>query len=473
MSYQQAAAAAARAMGQAVATRAGADLAPSPSLARDEIALGIALGARTQVTQWMATIARDAVVDTDATDALLIAASSAAVRSPYAEQKGLGPSYKLGHVAAAADLAIATLSHPQVAWRSGLTSGAQAAEQDPRVALWREVGRQAAVASSLYERSGGAASTPQRWAALSDLAALASMLPAIDVDLRAAALAHHAIEPDVLAALDRAVAAGPALRAAAAAAEAKIAGYRVDPYATSTPTQARQEITVATPADLPRAQQRLAALVRDARHLAPDALVRVTILQQRLAITAAALLSPLEDARAPLARRAQTTLAHTTPQRAQLLTSMASVHPSDPAPIAQAEQIAVQLQRLRTAAPDQQRAAAHPLGLAVQTAPAVLGALVTSGRRSLEVGSWLHHTPERAGIAGQPWQVASASQAVPLLNRLEIAQHSLSTAATLGASFPSGARDVVPARLAAAEEMGVRPAILSTAAAAERPDLGR
>ena len=437
MSYPGAAADLAASLADLSATRAGASLAPTASPAGDEIALHAALRARGEVLTLVRTIAADVAPITDM-DQFHFQRVSTGGRIAATE---VAETMRLGRLPLVATFARAAAAHPQVPLRFPDTDPATTTEA--RTAAWVAAGHHALVATTGYARAGGAApdGAPEaaRWSAASDAAAIAQLLTHLDTDLATSLSAHHLATPGAREAMAAAVAAGPGLAEAAQGLRSHTSWRGHSDYAT-TENPPHRVIAVDCPQSLARGQARLATLIDGAAILSPGTIAQILNTQQRLATTAATALAEVDPTRAATARSTATSLAAAAPQRATLSTALASLNREDPAPALQNREITTYLRAQHAQGPP---APGRELAGALDAAPAVLRAAITSARAAVMAGTWLTSAPvpAQAGPLGAyPWQRATTAVIAPLLTRLGVAASHHGA----GAAFPTS-----PTRIAA------------------------
>ena len=432
MSYPDAAADLARSLADLSATRAGAALAPTSSPAGDEIALHAALRARGEVLNLVRTIAADVAPITDVQQ-FTAQRTNARVGGRIAAAEVAG-AMRLGRLPLVAAFAHAVAAHPQVPLRFPDTDPAITTQA--RTAAWVAAGHHALVAAAGYARAGGAApdGAPEaaRWSAATDAAAIAQLLTHLDADLALSLGAHHLATPAARQAMAAAVAAGPGLAEAAQGLRTHTSWRGHSDYAT-TENPPHRVIAVDCPQTLARGQARLATLIDGAAILSPSTISQILNTQQRLATTAAAALAEVDPTRAATARATATSLAAAAPQRATLSTALASITREDPAPALQNREITTYLRAQRAQGPP---SPGRELAGALDTAPAVLRAAITSARAAVMAGTWLTSAPvpaEAGPLGAYPWQRATSAVIAPLLTRLNVAASHHGA----GAAFPT------------------------------------
>lgn len=263
MSYPHAAASLARSLSELTHDRAGAHLAPSSSPASDELALHAALRARNEIAALVATIAADVAPITDLEE--LKRDQTVGRRIPAAE---VARAMGLGRLPIVAAFTTAAREHPQIPLRTPDTDPALAG--DPRTDRWISAGQHALVATTEYVRAGDAAAHEAKsWSAVTDAAALATLVTYLDTDLSTSLRAHPLAQPQALAALEQARDRGPRLAETALDLRAHTAWRRHHPYAATSP-EPHQVVRVDSPESLARGQRRLASLIADVKILPRD-----------------------------------------------------------------------------------------------------------------------------------------------------------------------------------------------------------
>lgn len=450
MSYPLAAASLAVSLGELTAARAGAHLAPSPSPGGDEIALHAALTARNEVATLVATIAADVAPRTDRPVEVLGRRGGGIWKATIVEEMRLGRLPIVG--------AFTTRARelPQIPLR--MPGSDPGLSTDPRTDRWISAGQQALVARTEYVRAGDTnTSEAKSWSAVTDAAALATLVTYLDTDLSTSLRGHTLAQPQAAAALQRAREQGPPLAQSARALRAHTSWRRHEPYAATSP-EPHQVVRVDSPETLARGQRRLASLITDAVILSPATLYQVINTQERVASIAAAALTDTDTARASIARATATTLGAAATGRAALVTTLASLHREDPAPALQNREIARYLRRMGSGRGLETAAVTG----ALDATSAVLEAAATSASASTLSGKWLTSDPVQQPAAGPmgayPWQRAEHGSISPLLTRLRLAASHQSVHAARLPAAAAQARAQRPAHELLRDALTHRPA---------------
>jgi hypothetical protein len=168
----------------------------------------------------------------------------------------------------------------------------------------------------------------------------------------------------------------------------------------------RLVVIVRRPSHLPEALRRLAAHIKSATHLSPQHVQLIARATATAALASNRVLSATGRTEATEALQAH---AHLLAQVTGASKDVASITPSDPAPLAQAQQIYLQLSRgnaVHLSAGD-----ASKIG---DTIPAVTRALADRATRELTRGAWLIRSQAVPGSA-LTWRRASTATESPLM----------------------------------------------------------
>lgn len=400
MSYHEHTSALAREMAWLATSRATTEL--------DVAGVRAAAASRGQVLSLLRTVLAD-VAPTPA-----IAPTAANVRHTGRDLRAARVPPFVGLVEHAPVLALTrTLeAHPDLE----LPAGGGAAERarvslaSPAGRTWVEVGVRAMHADHQWRTGAGALSPQQRWSAVADVAALAQTVSMLDEHLYARVKNLPSFDPTMAVALEVSTRSG--LRVAGAMAQAVASTGELPAYATTAAAIERTSLLDPhSPADLPRAQARLAAQVRAAVELSPDSVVIIAASQATVARTAEVLLRGSDPARSRFA----SAMAYGLEDAAAGGSRLAATTPGDDRPVTQAAAITRYVVAERHHWRADPAAVAAPLSAALQASPLVVSAIAEHSARAAASGAWLATGHEVDHESAYPWRALAAGDPTPRL----------------------------------------------------------
>ena len=291
---------------------------------------------------------------------------------------------------------------------SGSLTDLLAAHRSPQQLLWTDLARAATLAHHEWTTSDPRSypTGDGAWTVVGVVARLAEALPALDDDL-AASLEAAGCEVEACA-LRKAGHGGLAPTAREVAALARSGG---DGPIELVPREPRQVIVVLRPSDLPRALRRVASLIEGSRHLSPQHVERLAVAHVRTMLWIA---DGLEGQTAGSIAASLREHARVVVEAARVHRRLASLHPSDGAPLAQFSQV-----RQMTSVRDSKRMPLEALGRMASHAMAVTEALAMAVRTALRQGRWL--TPTESGC----WTTAHDPTACAIVQQWDSATSSV------------------------------------------------
>lgn len=268
---------------------------------------------------------------------------------------------------------------------SGSLTDLLASHRSPQQLLWTDLARTATLAHHEWTTSDPRSypTGDGAWTVVGAVARIAEVLPALDDDL-AASLDAAGREAEALQFRK----AGHGGLAPTAREVAALARSGSDGPIELVPREPRQVIVVLRPTDLPAAMRRAANLIEGSQHLSPQHVERLAVAHARTMLWIA---DGLEGHAAAAEAAAMRQDARLVARTARMPGRLASIHPSDAAPLAQVSQI-----RQALVDRDARRLPAATLMNMAASSPAVTMALANAARAMAARGSWL--APSESGV---------------------------------------------------------------------------